>query len=53
MPQTLQFQKLDVVQRVEQVSVGQQVTVKLSEGSITASVLGTQEERHGKEITEL
>ena len=36
-----------VVQRVEQVSVGQQVTVKLSEGSITASVLGTQEERHG------
>ena len=42
-----------VVQRAEQVSVGQQVTVKLSEGSITASVLGTQEERHGKEITEL
>ena len=36
-----------VVQRAEQVSVGQQVTVKLSEGSITASVLGTQEERHG------
>ena len=42
-----------VVQHAEQVSVGQQVTVKLSEGSITASVLGTQEERHGKEITEL
>ena len=42
-----------VVQRAEQVSVGQQVTVKLSEGSITASVLGTQEERHGKEIAEL
>ena len=36
-----------VVQRAEQVSVGQQVTVKLSEGSITASVLGTQEECHG------
>ena len=42
-----------VVQRAEQVSVGQQVDIKLSEGSITASVLGTQEERHGKEITEL
>ena len=42
-----------VVQRAGQVQIGDQVDIKLHQGSFTASVTQIQEERNGEEITEL
>ena len=42
-----------VVQRAAQVQIGEQVDIKLHQGSLTASVTQIQEERNGEEITEL
>lgn len=42
-----------VVQRAAQVQIGEQVDIKLHQGSFTASVTQIQEERNGEEITEL
>ena len=42
-----------VVQRAAQVKIGDTVDIKLHQGSLTASVTKTQEERDGEKITEL
>ena len=42
-----------VVQRAGQVKIGDTVDIKLHQGSLTASVTKTQEERDGEKITEL
>ena len=42
-----------MVQRAAQVQIGEQVDIKLHQGSLTASVTQIQEERNGEEITEL
>ena len=42
-----------VVQRAGQVQIGDQVDIKLHQGSFTASVTQIQEERNGEEITDL
>ena len=42
-----------VIQRAEQVKVGDIVDIKLHQGSLQASVTQTQEERHDEKITEL
>ena len=42
-----------VVQRAGQVRIGDTVDIKLHQGSLTASVTKTQEERDGEKITEL
>ena len=42
-----------VVQRAEQVTIGERVDIKLHQGSLSASVTAIREEQDGEKITEL